>query len=82
MRNIKRKIENSPSDYLKEISQESNIFLSQHQSKNVLRLLSKFSFFRIPSLPNGIFKCSNKICKVYLIECSEFELENKEKVGK
>ena len=29
MKNIKRKIENTPSDYIKGIFQESNIFLSQ-----------------------------------------------------
>ena len=41
MNNIKRKIENIPSDYLKEIFQESTIFLSQLQHKHLLRLLSK-----------------------------------------
>ena len=37
MKNIKRKIENTPSDYLKEFFRESNIFLSQRQPKYLLR---------------------------------------------
>ena len=80
MKNIKRKIENTPSDYMKGIFQESNLFLSQRRPKNLLRLLSNSSISRNPSLPKGIFKCNYKrckICKLYLIECSEFELANK-----
>ena len=80
MKNIKRKIENTPSNYIKRIFQESYIFLSQRQPKNLLRLLSNSSISRNPSLPKGIFKCSDKrckICRLYLIECSEFELANK-----
>ena len=80
MKNIKSKIENTPSDYLKRIFQESNIFLSQRQPKNLLRLLPNSSISRNPSLPKGIFKCSDKRCKIcrfYLIECSKFELANK-----
>ena len=80
MKNIKRKIENTPSNYIKRIFQESNIFLSQRQPKNLLRLLSNSSIPRIPSLPKEIFKCNAKgckICRLYLIECSEFELANK-----
>ena len=74
------KIENTPSDHLKEIFQESNIFLSQCQPKNLLRLLSNSSISQNPSLPKGIFKCSNKrfkIWRLYLTECSEVELANK-----
>ena len=80
MKNIKREIENTPSDYLKGIFQESNIFLSQRQTKNLLRLLSNSSISRNPSLARGNCKCNNKRCKIgklYLIECSEFELANK-----
>ena len=75
MKNIKRKIENTPSDYMKGIFQESNIFVSQRRPKNLLRLLSNASISRNPSLPKGIFKCNDKRCKIrrlYLIECSEF----------
>ena len=64
MKNIKRKIENTPSNYIKGIFQESNIFLSQRQPKNLLRLLSNSSISRNPSLPKGIFKCSHKRCKI------------------
>ena len=42
MKNIKRKIENTPSNYLKGTFQESNIFLSsyrQRQPNSLLRLL-------------------------------------------
>ena len=39
MKSIKRKIENTPSDCIKWIFQESNIFLPQRQPKNLLRLL-------------------------------------------
>ena len=77
MKNIKRKIENTPSDYTKGIFQESNIFLSQRQPKHLLRLLSNSSISRNPSPPKGVFKCSDKrckICRLYMIECSEFEL--------
>ena len=80
MKNIKRKIENTSSDYFKRIFQESNIFLSQRHPKSLLRLLFNSSMYRNPSLPKGIFKCSDKscqICRPYLIECSEFELANK-----
>ena len=81
MKNIKRKIENTPSDYLKGIFQESNILLSQRQPKNFLRLLSNSSISRNPSLPKEIYKCSGdkwcEICRLYLIECLEFELANK-----
>ena len=76
MKNIKRKIENTPSDYMKGIFQESNLFLSQRRPKNLLRLLSNSSISRNPSLPKGIFECS-KILRLYLIECSEFKLANR-----
>ena len=80
MKNIKREKENTPSDYTKNIFQESNIFLSQHQPKNLPRLLSNSSISRNPSLLKGIFKCNNKRCKMskfYLIERSEFKLANR-----
>ena len=64
MKNIKWKIENTPSDYIKGIFQESNIFLSQHQPKNLLTLLPNSSISRIPSLPKGIFKCNDSRCKI------------------
>ena len=79
MKNIERKIENNPSDDFKEIFPESNIFLSQLQSENLLRLLFNSSISRNSSLPKGIFKCSYKRCKIYRlypIECSEFEFKN------
>ena len=79
-KNIKRKIENTPLDYIKGIFQESNIFLSQRQPKNLLRLLSNSSISRNPSLPKGNFKCNYKRCKIYrlyIIEYSEFELANR-----
>ena len=80
MKNIKRKMENTPSDYIKETFQESNVFLSQRQPKNLLRLLSTSSISKNPNLPKGTFKCADKrckICRLYLIECSEFQLANK-----
>ena len=57
MKKIKRKIKNAQSDYMKGVFQESNIFLSQRQPKNLVRL---FSISRNPSLTKGIFKCNNK----------------------
>ena len=80
MKNMKRKMENTPSDYIKETFQESNIFLSQHQPKNLLRLLSTSSISKNPNLPKGTFKYTDKrckICRLYLRECSEFQLANK-----
>ena len=77
---IKRKIEYTTSDYLKGIFQESNIFLSQRQPKNVIRILSNSSISLNASLPKGIFKCSEKrceVCRLYFIECSEFESAKK-----
>ena len=50
MKNIKREKENTPSDYSKDIFQESNIFLSQYQPKHLLRLLSKSSISKNLSL--------------------------------
>ena len=76
MKNIERKIENTPPDCLKGIFPESNTFLSQRQAKNLLRLLFNSSISRNPSLPEGNFKYSDKrcnICRLYLIESSEFE---------
>ena len=81
MKNIERKIENTPSSYIKGIFQESDIFLSQCQPKNLLKLLSNSSISRNPSLPKWILKCNDKrckICKLYPIECSEIELANRE----
>ena len=63
MNNIKSKIENSPSDYAKWIFQESNIFLSQRQPKNLQSLLSNSSISRNPSLPKGIFNAMIKDVK-------------------
>ena len=80
MINIEKEKENTLSDYTKNIFQESNIFSSQYQPKNLLRLLSNSSISRNPSLLKGIFKCNNKICKMSkldLIECSEFKLANR-----
>ena len=80
MKNIKRKIENTPSGFIKGIFQESNIFLSQRQPKNLLRLLFNSSISRDPSLRKGIFKCNDKrckICRLYIRECSEFKLANR-----
>ena len=54
MKNIKRKIQNIPSDYIKEIFQESNIFSSQRQPKYLPRLLSNSSISRNPSLPTPL----------------------------
>ena len=69
------------SDYIKGIFQESNIYyLSQSPAKNLLRVLSNSSISRNPSLPKGIFRCNDKrckICRLYIIECSEFELTNR-----
>ena len=71
------------SDYIKGIFQESNIYyLSQSPAKNLLRVLSNFSISRNPSLPKGIFRCNDKrckICRLYIIECSEFELTNRKR---
>ena len=72
IKNIKRKIENTPSDYIKEIFQESNIFLSQSQLKNLLRLLSNSSISRKKFNDK---RC--QICMVNLTECSEFKLANR-----
>ena len=63
IKDINRKIENTLSDYLKGICLESNIFLSERQSKTLLRLLSNFSISLNPSLPKGISKCNAKRCK-------------------
>ena len=56
MKNIKRKIENIPSDYVKEIFQESNIFSSQRQPKNLRRVIyeENSSISRNPSLPTPL----------------------------
>ena len=51
MENIERKIENTPSSYIKGIFQGSDIFLSQCQPKKLLKLLSNSSISRNPSLP-------------------------------
>ena len=79
-KNIKIKMENTPSDYINGIFQERNTFLSQHQPKNLPILLSNSSISRNQSIPNAFFKCNDKrckICRLYIIGCSEFELANK-----
>ena len=77
MKTNKRIIENTPSDYIKKKKKKINIFLSQIQPKNLLRLLSNSSISRNPSLPKGVLKPNDKrwkIYRLYIIECSEFEL--------
>ena len=70
MKNIKRKIENTPSNNIKGIFQESNIFLSQRQPKNLLRLLSNSCISRNPILPKGIFKCNDEGCNItFSLKC-------------
>ena len=64
MKNIKRKTESTPSDYIKGIFQESNIFLSQSQPKNLVRLLSNSSISWNMSLTTWTFKCNDKRCKI------------------
>ena len=77
MKTNKRIIENTTSDYIKRNFWKINIFLSQIQPKNLLRLLSNSSISRNPSLPKGVLKPNDKrwkIYRLYIIECSEFEL--------
>ena len=79
MKTNKRIIENTPSDYIKRNFWKINIFLSQIQPKNLLRLLSNSSISRNPSLPKGVLKPNDKrwkIYRLYIIECSEFELSS------
>ena len=59
MKNILKKIENTSSDCRKEIFQESNIFSSQRQPKNLLILVSNSL-----QVHKGIFKCNDKRCKI------------------
>ena len=63
MKNIKRKIENTASDHIKGSFQESNIFLSQLQPKNLLRSLSNSFISRKLIIPKGIFRCMIKDVK-------------------
>ena len=63
MKNFKRKIENTPCEYIKWIFQESNILLSQRQPKNLQRLLSDTSISRNPSLPKEFLNAMIKDVK-------------------
>ena len=60
MKTNKRIIENTPSDYIKRNFSKINIFLSQIQPKNLLRLLSNSSISRNSSLPKGVLKPNDK----------------------
>ena len=80
--NIQKKFKNIHSDYLKEIFDKNNIILSQRQPKNMKRILAPSTFTSIPSITltqNGLFKCSNKRCKIctlYINETKSFKMSN------
>ena len=80
---INQKISSIRSPNLKNVFQNSNIILSQRQPKNILQILTKSTFLSNKLfLPNGVFKCNDircKICNLYLVECSSFQMSNGEK---
>ena len=80
--NIRKKIENSNSDYLKEVFNDSKIILAQRQPKNLLNLLTNAKYnskVQNENNLNGLHKCTDKrckICKLYINECSSFTCSN------
>ena len=48
MKNIKRKMENTPSDYIKETFQESNIFFISTSTKEFIKTTLNFFHFQKP----------------------------------
>ena len=80
--NIRKKLNNLNLAYLKEIFKDSAIVLAQRQSKNLLRLLTNTAYNskrQNENNINGLFKCTDKRCKIYKIsvnECSSFTRSN------
>ena len=75
-------LQNTRDDKLKEIFANSKIVLSLRQPKNLLRHLTSAKFttkISVNKNMNGLFKCTNKSCKLcqlYIQECDSFICSN------
>ena len=63
VKTINQKLKQSPNGSIKEIFGEAQTVLSLKQPPNLLRLLSK----KTRRLPQGLFNCNNKNCKLYAL---------------
>ena len=62
IKSINQKLRQSPNESIKEIFGETRTVLSLKQPPNLLRLLSINR--KNPRLPQGLFNCNNKNCKL------------------
>ena len=62
VKTINQKLKQSPNESIKQIFEETQTVLSLKQPPNLLRLLSINR--KKPMLPQGLFNCNNKNCKL------------------
>ena len=78
VRSINSTFQNSNNHLIKTVFGNSEVVLSQKQTPNLLRILTKEEKINKP-MGNGLFRCQNKrckICKIYIQQCKEFKLSN------
>lgn len=79
VKTINTTFENSTNINIKNIFGNTNIVLSQRQTPNLLRILSQPRKENVQKGENGLFHCKDKrckLCKLYIQECTEFEMSN------
>ena len=74
VKKIHSKLSNIQSRYLSEVFENKNVILSQKQPKTLLRLLTRAKFnieINAFAQQNGLFKCIDNRCKLYLLYIAE-----------
>ena len=74
VKKIHSKLSNIQSRYLSEVFENKNVILSQKQPKTLLRLLTRARFnieINAFAKQNGLFKCIDNRCKLYLLYIAE-----------
>ena len=71
------RLQNSTNPRIQEVFENSQAVLSFKQPPNILTQLTRAKFNTIPETPkeNGIFKCTDKrckLCRLYMQECKSF----------
>ena len=77
VKSINQKLKQSPNESINDIFREPQTVLSLKQPSNLLRLLSINR--RNLRLPEGLFNCNNKNCKLrvlYIKPCASFKTSN------
>ena len=76
-------LENCPDETTKDLFKQKRVIHAMKQPPSILRQLTSAKFHGTDDSikPNGIFKCSDKRCKIhksYLVQCKEFKVANGE----